>query len=86
MFEFSNVGISLTGILLWVLHGLQLSCHSFLVFDVMVYLDASMQKLGCWSCMECVQGRPPVVHTCHRFFIFRAAHFSSSACMLHLTR
>ena len=56
MFEFSNVGISFTGILLWVLHGLQLSCHSFLVFDVMVYLDASMQKLGCWSCMECVQG------------------------------
>ena len=46
MFEFSYVAISLTGISLWVLHGLQLSCHLFLVFDVMVSLTRLHAEIG----------------------------------------
>ena len=46
MFEFSYVAISLTGFSLWVLHGLQLSCHLCLVFDVMVYLTRLDAEIG----------------------------------------
>ena len=46
MFEFSYIAISLTGISLWVLHGLELSCHLFLVFDVMVYLTSLYAEIG----------------------------------------
>ena len=46
MLEFSYVAISLTGILLWVLHGLQLSCHLCLVFEVMVYLTRLDAEIG----------------------------------------
>ena len=46
MFEFSYVVISLIGILLWVLHGLKLSCHLCLVFDVMVYLTRLYAEIG----------------------------------------
>ena len=46
MFEFSYVAIPLTGILLWVLHGLQLSCHLCLVFEVMVYLTRLDAEIG----------------------------------------
>ena len=46
MFEFSYVAIPLTGILLWVLHGLQLSCHLYLVFEVMVYLTRLDAEIG----------------------------------------
>ena len=46
MFEFSYVAISLTGILLWVLQGLKLSCHLCLVFEVMVYLTRLNAKIG----------------------------------------
>ena len=46
MFEFSYVAISLTGILLWVLDGLKLSCHLCLVFEVMVYLTRLDVEIG----------------------------------------
>ena len=46
MLEFSYVAISLTGILLWVLHGLQLSYHLCLVFEVMVYLTHLDAEIG----------------------------------------
>ena len=46
MFEFSYVAISLTEILFWVLHGLQLSCHLYLVFEVMVYLTRIDAEIG----------------------------------------
>ena len=46
MFEFSYVAILLTGIMLWILHGLQLSCHLYLVFEVMVYLTRLNAEVG----------------------------------------
>ena len=46
MFEFSYIAISLTGILLWVLLGLKLSCHLCLVFEVMVYLTRLDAEIG----------------------------------------
>ena len=57
MFEFSYVAISLTGILLWVLHGLHLSCHLCLVFEVMVYLtclDAEIGLLELYGMLGCI--------------------------------
>ena len=46
MFEFSYIAISLTRILLWVLHGLKLSYHLYLVFEVMVYLTRLNAEIG----------------------------------------
>ena len=46
MFEFSYVAIPFIGILLWVLHGLQFSCHLCLVFEVMVYLTRLDAEIG----------------------------------------
>ena len=46
MFEFSYVGVSLTGIFLWVRDGLKLSCLLCLVFAVMVFFNLFYETIG----------------------------------------